>query len=118
MLGGCLLVTLGLLAEYGAFEIVQYQTFTVAIFTEFKLGFDAVAACALSLVLVALSVAALGGRAAAQRPRARTGARARARPRPAPRVALGRLTRPGARGSGGAVRGWRSACRSARSSTG
>ena len=61
VLGGCLLVTLGLLAEYGAFEIVQYQTFTVAIFTEFKLGFDTAAACALSLVLVALSVAALGG---------------------------------------------------------
>ena len=61
MLGGCLLVTLGLLAEYGAFEIVQYQTFTVAIFTEFKLGFDTAAACALSLVLVLLSVAALGG---------------------------------------------------------
>jgi len=61
VLGGCLLVTLGLLAEYGAFEIVQYQTFTVQIFTEFKLGFDAAAACALSLVLVGLSVAVLGG---------------------------------------------------------
>jgi iron(III) transport system permease protein len=61
VLGGCLLVTLGLLAEYGAFEIVQYQTFTVAIFTEFKLGFDTAAACALSLVLVALSVVVLAG---------------------------------------------------------
>ncbi len=61
VLGGALLVTLGLLAEYGAFEIVQYQTFTVAIFTEFKLGFDTAAACALSLVLVALGVAALAG---------------------------------------------------------
>ena len=60
VLGGCMLVTLGLLAEYGAFEIVQYQTFTVAIFTEFKLGFDAAGACALSLVLVLLSVAVLG----------------------------------------------------------
>jgi iron(III) transport system permease protein len=61
VLGGCLLVTLGLLAEYGAFEIVQYQTFTVAIFTEFKLGFNTVAACTLALVLVALSVAVLAG---------------------------------------------------------
>jgi iron(III) transport system permease protein len=61
VLGGCLLVTLGLLSEYGAFEIVQYQTFTVAIFTEFKLGFDTAAACALSLVLVALGVVALAG---------------------------------------------------------
>jgi iron(III) transport system permease protein len=61
VLGGCLLVTLALLAEYGAFEITRYQTFTVAIFTEFKLGFDTAAACVLSLVLVALSVAALTG---------------------------------------------------------
>jgi iron(III) transport system permease protein len=73
VLGGCLLVTLGLLAEYGAFEIVQFQTFTVQIFTEFKLGFDAAAACTLSLVLVAISVAvlvgelALGGRGRAFR---------------------------------------------------
>ena len=33
LLGGCLLVALALLAEYGAFEIVEYRTFTVAIFT-------------------------------------------------------------------------------------
>jgi len=89
VLGGCLLVTLGLLAEYGAFEIVQYQTFTVAIFTEFKLGFDTVAACALSLVLVVLSVAVLAGELA-------LGGRTRSAPvgpgvrRNAPRVALGR----------------------------
>jgi iron(III) transport system permease protein len=61
VLGGCLLVALALLAEYGAFEITQYQTFTVAIFTEFKLGFDAVGACVLSLVLVLISVAVLTG---------------------------------------------------------
>jgi len=59
LLGGCLLVTLGLLAEFGAFEILQYRTFTVEIFVEFKLGFDTVAACALSLVLVGLSLIAL-----------------------------------------------------------
>jgi iron(III) transport system permease protein len=92
-LGGCLLVTLGLLAEYGAFEIVQYQTFTVAIFTEFKLGFDAAAACALSLVLVLLSVAVLAGELVlAGRGRVwRSGAGAR---RMAPRVTLGRWTAP------------------------
>ncbi len=93
VLGGCLLVTLALLAEYGAFEIVQYQTFTVEIFTEFKLGFDTVAACVLSLVLVALSVAALGGELSlAGRGRAwRAGPGAR---RIAPRVALGRFSAP------------------------
>jgi iron(III) transport system permease protein len=93
VLGGCLLVTLGLLAEFGAFEIVQYQTFTVAIFTEFKLGFDAVAACVLSLVLVALSIAALAGELVAGG--AARGARAGRGVRRAPaRVALGRLTAP------------------------
>ena len=103
VLGGCLLVTLGLLAEYGAFEIVQYQTFTVAIFTEFKLGFDTAAACALSLVLVLLSVAVLGGELALSgRGRSlRSGPGAR---RPAPRVALGRLTAPALVGSGLAER--------------
>jgi len=91
LLGGCLLVTLGLLAEYGAFEITQYQTFTVAIFTEFKLGFDAVAACVLSLVLVVLSVAVLAGELAlggtGRSWRVGPGA-----PRLARRVRLGRMT--------------------------
>jgi iron(III) transport system permease protein len=93
VLGGCLLVTLGLLAEYGAFEILQYQTFTVAIFTEFKLGFDTAAACALSLVLVALGVAALVGELAlvggGQLAKIGSGAR-----RNAPKVTLGVLSAP------------------------
>jgi iron(III) transport system permease protein len=91
VLGGCLLVTLGLLAEYGAFEITQYQTFTVEIFTEFKLGFDTVAACVLSLVLVVLSVAALAGELAlgGTRRSSRGGPGTR---RAAARVALGRAT--------------------------
>ena len=89
LLGGCLLVTLALLAEYGAFEIVQYRTFTVEIFTEYKLGFDVVAAYVLSLVLVALSVLALGGELSlsGRATPGRSGVGAR---RPAPRVALGR----------------------------
>jgi iron(III) transport system permease protein len=100
VLGGCLLVTLGLLAEYGAFEIVQYQTFTVAIFTEFKLGFDAVGACVLSLVLVVLSVAVLAGelllRGRGGALRSGPGAR-----RAPPRVRLGRWTGPVLIGLGG-----------------
>ncbi|MHB8242248.1 MAG: ABC transporter permease, partial [Solirubrobacteraceae bacterium] len=93
VLGGCLLVTLGLLAEYGAFEIVQYQTFTVAIFTEFKLGFDTVAACTLSLVLVALSVAALAGELALGG-RGSSGRVGSGASRVAPRIALGRWAVP------------------------
>ena len=60
ILGGCLLVVLVLLAEYGAFEILGYQTFTTEIFTEFH-AFSINAACALSLVLVALGLVVLGG---------------------------------------------------------
>jgi iron(III) transport system permease protein len=63
LVGGCLLVTLVLLAEYGAFEILRYQTFTTTIFTEFTLGFNTPAACALSAVLVLVSLLVLGGEA-------------------------------------------------------
>ncbi len=58
--GGCLLVMLVLLAEYGAFSIVGYQTFTTEIFTEFK-GYSLAASCALSLVLVLFSLLVLAG---------------------------------------------------------
>jgi iron(III) transport system permease protein len=61
ILGGCLLVALVLLAEYGAFELLGYQTFTTEIFTEFNISFSIPAACALSLVLVGLSLLVLGG---------------------------------------------------------
>jgi iron(III) transport system permease protein len=56
ILGGCLLVALVILAEYGAFEILGYRTFTTEIFSEFGSGFDIASACALSLVLVLLSL--------------------------------------------------------------
>jgi iron(III) transport system permease protein len=60
ILGGCLLVALVLLAEYGAFEILGYQTFTTEIFTEFN-SYSVAAACALSLVLVVFSLIILAG---------------------------------------------------------
>jgi iron(III) transport system permease protein len=61
ILGGCLLVALVLLAEYGAFEILGYQTFTTEIFSEFN-GLNSFGAmCALSLVLVLLSLLVLAG---------------------------------------------------------
>jgi iron(III) transport system permease protein len=63
ILGGCLLVALVLLAEYGAFEILSYQTFTTEIFTEFSV-FQVPAACALSLVLIVLGLVVLTGEAA------------------------------------------------------
>jgi iron(III) transport system permease protein len=60
ILGGCLLVALVLLAEYGAFEILGYQTFTTEIFTEFH-SYSFATACALSLVLVLFSLIVLAG---------------------------------------------------------
>jgi iron(III) transport system permease protein len=61
ILGGCLLVILVILAEYGAFEILGYQTFTTEIFTEFNVSFNVPTACALALVLVLVSLVVLLG---------------------------------------------------------
>ena len=61
ILGGCLLVALVMLAEYGAFEILGYQTFTTEIFTEFSISFSLPVASGLSLVLVLLSAVVLAG---------------------------------------------------------
>jgi iron(III) transport system permease protein len=67
ILGGCLLVALVILAEYGAFEILGFQTFTTEIFTEFDSGLFATStACALSLVLVVLSLVVLVGESASR----------------------------------------------------
>jgi iron(III) transport system permease protein len=60
--GGCLLVALVMLAEYGAFEILGYRTFTTEIFTEFD-SYSFAASCALSLVLVVFSMIVLAGEA-------------------------------------------------------
>ena len=105
-----MLVTLALLAEYGAFEILQFRTFTVEIFAEFKLGFDAVGACVLSLVLVVLSVGVLAGEPllAGRRPQSRSGKGAR-RPARAP-AARRRARSPALAGGLAAARSWRSGC--------
>jgi iron(III) transport system permease protein len=91
VLGGCVLVALVMLAEYGAFEILGYRTFTTEIYTEFTTGFNAPAACALSLVLVVLSLFVLSGEGLARgRGRhSRAGALAPRVPRP---HRLGRAT--------------------------
>jgi iron(III) transport system permease protein len=58
ILGGSLLVALVILAEYGAFEILRYQTFTTEIYTEYK-NFGLTTASALTLVLVFLGLLVL-----------------------------------------------------------
>lgn len=64
--GGSLLVALVILAEYGAFEILGYRTFTTAIFTEFN-SYSFATSCALSLVLVVLGLLTLTAEATATR---------------------------------------------------
>ncbi len=61
VLGGCVLVMLTTIAEFGTFEIVRYQTFTTEIFTEFQFDARAAAAMSLPLVLLALLVLAVDG---------------------------------------------------------
>ncbi len=65
--GGCLLVALQLLAEYGSFEMLGFRTFTTEIFTSFQVGFDAQTACGLSIVLVLLSALLVRGEASVSR---------------------------------------------------
>jgi len=50
-----------LLAEYGAFEMLGYQTFTTEIYVELQAAFNSPAACALALVLVVLCLMLLTG---------------------------------------------------------
>src|SRR6185437_1295257 len=59
--GGCVLVALTAIAEYGTFEIVRYQTFTTEIFTEFQFNSRAAAALSVPLVCLALLVLAVDG---------------------------------------------------------
>jgi iron(III) transport system permease protein len=93
ILGGCVLVIMTMLAEYGAFEILGYQTFTTEIFTEFSLSFNIPAACALSLVLVALGLVVLGADGGLHR-RGRVSRASRTAQRATPRARLGPWTWP------------------------
>jgi iron(III) transport system permease protein len=93
ILGGCVLVIMTMLAEYGAFEILGYQTFTTEIFTEFSLSFNIPAACALSLVLVALGLVVLGADGGLRR-RGRVSRASRSAQRATPRARLGPWTLP------------------------
>ncbi len=86
--GGSLVVMLALISEFGAFEIVRFQTFTTEIFTEFK--FNSAAAAALSIPLVLLGVVIVAAENLIPR---RTGM-LRANGRSATRIRLGRATPP------------------------
>jgi iron(III) transport system permease protein len=100
--GGCVVVALVVLAEYGAFEVLGYQTLTTTIFGEYLTGFNAPAACAFSLVLVLLCIVVLGGEVMVRGGGrdARTGMFSA---RPPTRHRLGRATGPALAGMGAVV---------------
>ncbi|MET9492864.1 iron ABC transporter permease [Nocardia sp. NPDC006630] len=88
ILGGGLLIALHLLAEYGAFAMVRFDTFTTAIFEQYQSSFAGAAGNALAGVLVALCLVLLAGEAAA-RGNARYARIGSGVPRAATRVRLG-----------------------------
>ncbi|WP_328354043.1 iron ABC transporter permease [Mycobacterium sp. NBC_00419] len=92
ILGGGLLISVHLLAEYGAFAMLRFNTFTTAIFEQFQATFDGAAGSMLAGVLVLLClvllVAEAGARGRAQFARIGSGS-----PRPVAVIGLGR-TRP------------------------
>ena len=93
ILGGALLIGVHLLAEYGAFAMVRFDTFTVAIFQQFQVTFDGAAGSMLAGVLVVLCLVLLCLEAAA-RGRARYARIGSGAPREAVPVRLGRNAIP------------------------
>jgi iron(III) transport system permease protein len=66
LLGGMLLVSVHMLAEFGAFAMLRFQTFTTAIYDQYKLSFDGAAASMLASVLVLLCLVLLVAELAAR----------------------------------------------------
>ncbi|GHE75871.1 iron ABC transporter permease [Amycolatopsis deserti] len=93
LLGGCLLVALHLLAEFGALQMLRFPTFTTAIYDQYQSSYNGPAANMLATVLVLccllLLVAELRLRGRARYARIGTGVA-----RPVPRVRLGWWTSP------------------------
>lgn len=93
LFGGCLLVALHLLAEFGALQMLRYPTFTVAIYEQFGTTFNGPAANLTASVLVlfclVVLVAELRLRGSASVVRVGSGVA-----RPATRVPLGRGRTP------------------------
>jgi iron(III) transport system permease protein len=66
ILGGGLLIGVHLLAEFGAFAMVRFDTFTVAIMQQYQVTFDGAAGSMLAGVLVLLCLALLVSESAAR----------------------------------------------------
>ena len=93
ILGGGLLIGVHLLAEFGAFAMVRFDTFTVAIFQQFQVTFDGAAGSMLAGVLVLLCLVLLVAEALA-RGRARFSRIGSGAPRAATPIRLGRNMLP------------------------
>jgi iron(III) transport system permease protein len=93
VLGGALVVALHLLAEYGAFAFLRFDTFTTAIVVAYESMFAGPNAAALGLVLALLCLILLGAESAA-RGRAHYARVGGGAPHPAETLGLGRLTVP------------------------
>ncbi|MGK2880817.1 MAG: ABC transporter permease [Mycobacterium sp.] len=66
ILGGGLLIAIHLLAEYGAFAMIRFDTFTTAIFQQFQATFNGAAGSMLAGVLVLCCLVLLVGEAVAR----------------------------------------------------
>jgi iron(III) transport system permease protein len=93
ILGGSLLIGVHLLAEFGAFAMLRFDTFTVAIFQQFQVTFDGAAGSMLAGVLVLLCLALLVAEALA-RGSARFSRIGAGAPRAATPIRLGRNMLP------------------------
>lgn len=93
ILGGGLLIAIHLLAEYGAFAMLRFDTFTTAIFQQFQATFDGAAGSMLAGVLVVCCLVLLVAEAAA-RGRIRFARIGSGAPRQAVAVPLRALTLP------------------------
>jgi iron(III) transport system permease protein len=67
ILAGSLLVALYTLSDFGAVSMLRFDSFTRAIFVQYRASLDRSTAAVLSLVLVALTLLVLGGEAWARR---------------------------------------------------
>lgn len=93
ILGGGLIVALHLLAEYGAFAFVRFDTFTTAIVVAYQSTFAGPSAASLGVVLTALCLVLLVAESAA-RGRGRYARVGSGSPHPAMPLRLGRATVP------------------------
>ena len=59
LLGGMLLVALGTLAEFGAFTLLRFRTFTTQIYAEYRTSFDSSGASVLACILIAMCLVCL-----------------------------------------------------------